>query len=454
MRVQLVNPPPFRINDQYDAPDFPQLGLATLAGYLITKGLTDISVIDAKFERLDYDAILRRVAAYKPDIIGITAMTNEVIQAAKVASLIKERFPQITTVIGGIHVSVLPEQTLKEFPSFDIGIVGQGEISLHQLIKALEQGGDLQAVKGIVYRSDNQILQNAPRFEAVDLDFTPAWHLFPKAKTYMISSQRGCPFNCPFCVNPNGHRLNKRSIQSVIDEMTMLADDFGAAKVVFADEVFSLDRKRTIELCQAMIGAGLAKKLTWKASTHVNSVDVEVFKFMKDSGCYLIELGIESGDPDILKVMHKGVTIEKILKVRQDAKAAGIPFGALFILGHPNETLHTAWRTLNLAVRLNSDLTILGIMVPFPGTRIGEMAKCGEGGYRLIAKDWNDYGKQHGHAVEMQTLSRRQLELLQGVGYIRVLLENGRIVDLAKFIWQFRREAMALGKRLLSVDRS
>jgi len=93
-------------------------------------------------------------------------------------------------------------------------------------------------------------------------------------------------------------------------------------------------------------------------------------------------------------------------------------------------------------------------MVPFPGTRIGEMAKRGEGGYRLIAKDWNDYGKQHGHAVEMQTLSRRQLELLQGLGYIRVLLENGRVVDLAKFIWQFRREAMALGKRLLSVDRS
>ena len=126
MRVQLVNPPPFRINDQYDAPDFPHW-LATLAGYLITKGVTDISVIDAKFERLDYDAILRRLAAYKPDIIGITAMTNEVIQAAKVASLIKERFPQITTVIGGIHVSVLPEQTLKEFPSFDIGIVGQGK---------------------------------------------------------------------------------------------------------------------------------------------------------------------------------------------------------------------------------------------------------------------------------------------------------------------------------------
>lgn len=449
MRVQLINPPPFQINDSYDAPDFPQLGLATLAGYLVKGGHGHISIIDAKFERLGYDKIMERVASFQPDVVGITAMTNEIIQAGRVAKLVKEKFPQITTVIGGVHVSVLPVSTLDEFPAFDLGVVGQGEITFAQVLGALQKGTGLEGVDGVVYRQGDQILQTKPRTGLPDLNFMPAWHLFPRAKTYLISSQRGCPFNCPFCVNPNGRLVNKRSIQSVIDEMVLLANDFGATKITFADEVFSLDRKRTLELCGGIQGSGLLGKLTWKAATHINSVDFEIFKAMKDAGCYHVELGIESGDREILEFMHKGVTIEKILEARRQAKDAGISFGALFILGHPGETLKTAWRTLDLAVKLNSEETIIGIMVPFPGTLVGEMAQKGQGGYRLIAKDWNDYGKQHGHAIEMENLTRRQLEMLQALGYIRVLLENGRIADMAKFIWEYRREAKALAKRII-----
>lgn len=455
MRVLLINPPPFHRVDQYDEPDFPQLGLACLAGELEAHGIGSVAVVDAKLERLGYGEVLDRVRAFRPDVVGLTAMTNEVIQAGRVAALIKQADASIVTVIGGIHVSVLPESTMAEFSAFDLGVLGDGEVTLRELVTVLGQGGDIRKVSGLIVREGNDTVRTGVRPRVADLDRlgAPAWHLFPPARRYMFSTQRGCPFQCPFCVNPNGRRPRQRSIQRVVDEMVMLVERFGARTLYMCDEVFTLDRERTMALMDAMIRAGLPGRLEWTAATHVQCVDREVLVRMKAAGCRLIELGIESGDPDILARLHKGVTIEAVHAARRAAAEAGIPFGALMILGHPDETWRSAWRTLDLAVALNSDQTIFGVMVPFPGTLVGQMAQRGEGGYRLIARDWNDYGKQHGHAVELVNLSRRQLELLQGIGYLRVLLENGRLADFARFGWRFRREALALGIRLATGGR-
>src|SRR5439155_26065470 len=160
-------------------------------------------------------------------------------------------------------------------------------------------------------------------------------------------------------------------------------------------------------------------------------------------------MGIETGDAEVLKATGKGSTPEMILKAGAAAKAAGLPIETYFILGHPNETLESMRRTIDLAVSLNPDTPIFGIMVPFPGTEVGRLAAAGEAGYRLRSTNWDDYDKQIGGALEFANLSRTRIERLQISAYIKVFLLNGRFVDFAKFCWRYRREGVVVLKKIL-----
>lgn len=450
-RVLLVNPPPHQRVDQFDQPDFTRLALACVAGELEAHGLGPVEIVDAKFERLDDGGVLDRVRRFRPDVVALTAMTNEILPAARVADLVKQLSPGIATVIGGVHVSVLPEETLVEFPVFDHGVLDDGEVTFRELVETLARGGDAGAVPGLVTRERGQPRRTAKRPRTMDLDSLaqPAWHLLPAAPRYLVSTQRGCPLHCPFCVNPNGRRVRQRSVERVVEELREITGRFGAGQVVVCDELFTLDAERTHRLLDGMIAAGLPAKLRWTACTHARFLDRDLLAKMKAAGCVLCEVGIETGDPDVMSKMGKAVTLERVRAVRRDAAEVGLPFGALMILGHPGETWESARRTIDFAVELNAEQTLFGIMVPYPGTKVAEMARRGENGYRLIAEDWNDYGKQHGHALELEGLSRARLELLQSLGYVKVLAANGRFADLARFLWKFRREGWAVARKFL-----
>ncbi len=458
MKVLLINPPPERRVDQYDLPDFTRLGLACLAGELPARTSLRVAIIDAKFERLDDAAVLERVRAFGPDLVGITAMTTEVIAAGRIAAGVKAVSSRIITVIGGVHVSVLPEQTLDEFPSFDLGVIGEGEESFRELCEACSAEGAsspaLQSIRGLVLRGSEGPFRSPPRPRVVALDrlADPAWELLPPSPRYLVSTQRGCPYDCDFCANPNGRRVRARSVARVVAEMRALVEERGAERFYICDEIFTQGRSRSLQLLDAMRDAGLGERVRWSAATHVGHVDRLLMEKMKTAGCELCELGVETGDEDTMARIGKGLDRQALLVARETAAEVGLPFGALMILGHPGETWASAWRSIELAVALNADQTIFGIMVPYPGTRVARMAARGEGGYRLIARDWNDYGKQHGHAVEMEGLSRAKLEALQIFGYVAVLLGNHRYRDLARFSWRFRREGMAiLAKRTRSL---
>lgn len=451
-RVLLVNPPPHQRVDQYDRPDFTRVGLASLAGELVARGIGPVEVVDAKFERLGFDDVLDRVRRFRPDVVGITAMTYEILPAARVAELIKRASPATVTVIGGTHVSVLPEETLVEFPQFDHGVIGDGEVTLRELVTTLAGCGDPGGVAGLVTREGGVPRRTEVRPHQKDLDALgqPAWELLPPSPRYLVSTQRGCPFSCPFCVNPNGRTVRQRSVDRVVQELREIAHRFKGRTIYFCDEVFSIDRDRTHRLLDAMMAAGLHRHLRWSAATHVNFVDRDILAKMKAAGCMLCEIGVETGDQDIMAGLGKRVTVERVRAARKAAQDAGLPFGALMILGHPGETWDSAMRTIDLAVELNAAQTVFGIMVPFPGTRVAEMARKGEGGYRLIATDWNDYGKQHGNALELEHLTRAQMELLQAVGYVKVLAWNRRLGDLLRHLWVYRSEGLAVALKLVA----
>lgn len=453
MRVQLINAPPFQVVERmYDTPDYVRLSLATLAGYLRPHGHT-VDCVDAKFERLDDDAVLERVREYRPDLVGLTAFTNEVKACAEVARRIGAEFPGIRIVLGGVHMTAIPERTMHEFPEIDFGCIGEGEQTLLELCDALDARADLAPVDGLIWRRDGSLVRNAPRENIRDQDTIPmpAWDLLPRAREYTVMSLRGCPFSCQFCANPNGRIVRKRSPRRFVDEVEWLVEHAAPERLFICDEIFSVDQKRTHLILDDMIARGLHERVRWMAQTHVNFVDERLFRKMKDAGAYMVGFGIETGDLEKLRSLNKGIrSYDTVVEARRAAKRAGLPVEAYFIIGQPDETRGSVRNTIRLARRLNPDLPIFGIMVPYPGTEVAAMAERGEGGFRIRSRDWNDYNKQLGDALEFDGLARHELERLQLWGYLSVFVFNYRFVALARFAWRFRREGITFFRKLLS----
>ena len=454
MRILLINPPVFRVDEPwYDTPPFVRTGLAYIAGYIRQFPEFEVKIIDCKFERLDFGETLERVLKFNPDVVGLGAFTNEIKPAAYLARLIKEKIPKTVIIAGGVHLTAIPERTLDEFPEFDIGVVGEGEITFYELCYALKYKKSLAEINGLVFRDNGKNVLTPPRERVLDQDSIPfpAWDLLPPADKYVVMSLRGCPFNCIFCMNPNGRVARTRSIDSVIEELKLIADEYGPKEIMFGDELFSVDMDRTKVLLNEMIKHGLHKKLKWWVQTHVRFVDREMCDLMKKAGCVKMGLGIETGDEEKLKNTGKGTTMEMIVKARQAAKEANLFVETYFIIGQPHETLESMKKTIELAVNMNPNLPIFGIMSPYPGTEIARLAANGEAGYKLVTTNWNEYNKQIGGALEFASLSRKQIEVMQVKAYTSVFLKNHRYVDFVKFLWHYRVGAFSVLKKMIGL---
>ena len=287
-RICLINPPVIGVMEPwYDTPAFGRTGLAYLAGYLRKFTNFSVQIIDAKLERLNFTQVLERVKAFNPQIAGFTAYTNEIKPAAYQAALLKKSMPDIITVIGGVHLTAMPQETMREFAAFDIGVVGEGEITFLELCSAIhfELSGDnndradFKSIDGLVYRTKGEILLTKPRKRIADQDSIPfpAWDLMPAAETYYVQSERGCPFSCLFCMNPNGKIARKRSIQNVIDELNWIIRDFKPKRISFGDELFSVDMPRASALLDAMIENKIGEQVAWDVQPHVLFVDEAMF---------------------------------------------------------------------------------------------------------------------------------------------------------------------------------
>ena len=443
MKIALVNPPPLHRIERDDLPFYPHLGLGYLASSLEQNGFEEILIIDAKLERKNLDNVLYDLKAFNPDVLGITAMTHEIIQASQLAEQVREIFPPITIVVGGVHVSILPQETLEEFPAFDYGICNEGEKSFPLLMKALSEKGELETVPNLAYRNSNSVNLTFQADWLNDLDSIPfpAWNRFPKAREYPILTSRGCPFQCNFC-HPYGRKVRNRAPEKAIKELDWVVSTFNPEIINVYDETFGIDRERTVQLLDMMKECKIPQRVKWYAYTRVNVATEDLLKRMKDAGAFMVGFGIETGNEEILKKSKKNINLERAEELVLFAKKLGLITQTYFILGHPYETLETMNDTVNFAVKLNGDLTCFGIMVPYPGTKIYEMAIKGEGGYRLIAKNWNDYNKQIGHALEFVNIPRGRIERIQLYAYIKVFLENHRYWDFIKFCWSYRRQAM------------
>ena len=434
--VVLINSPSLAAKEKhYERPRYPRLSIAYLAGYLRAQGIHCLA-IDAKYEGISLQELIRRVIRVQPDIIGLTAMTPEIHETVQTAHAIKAALPRVKLLIGGPHVTALPEETLREFPVFDCAVIGEGEQAMADLARRID---DPQSISGIVYRrGDSFCTTDSPQL-VLDLDSIthPAWDMFSPSKVYPIIATRGCPFNCNFCMRVSGKKVRWRSPEHIAAEVENLIESYRIERIVFHDETFGLDKKWAHRLLDLMIAKDFPKKITWEATTRVDIADLDIYRKMKAAGCAWLAFGVESGNPEILKQTRKGITLEQAEHAVRLARKAKLSLGSLFIIGHPNETRKTIQDTVAFAARLPTETVSCGLMVPYPGTEVAEIVKRGEGNYRVLSHDWRDFNKQVGNVLEFNDIPRKDLEYYQLKLYLSFYLRYFRfrkITAIAKII--------------------
>jgi radical SAM superfamily enzyme YgiQ (UPF0313 family) len=446
--IVLVNPPPAKLIEEYDTPPYGHIGLAYLAAALRARGLP-VAIADAKLGRMNVDNTLDYVASKSPRLIGITAFTHEINLVASLSADLKRRLPNATIVLGGVHASSLPEDTLQRLPSVDYIIKGEGERALTTLAEKHIAGktDEIRHIPGLAYRDGGEVIvvPPAPWREDLDAIAFPAWDLFPwPMRVFPVVTSRGCPFKCVFCARMMGDRVRARSPENVIAELQLIAEKLGARELYFYDETFGFYEDWLDSFLTLMVQTGLSKKLRWGITTRANLLTYDVAAKMKEAGCWKIDFGVESGDDRVLKLIKKGEHKEDFVRARSILKSAGITSHSYFILGHPTETKESARRTIDFAVKLNTDVISLGIMIPYPGTEVARLAAAGEGGYKKLSSDWSSYNKQLGSALELESITRSQLTRMQLMGYLSFYVKNFKIVPLFRALTRYWRLILAI----------
>jgi anaerobic magnesium-protoporphyrin IX monomethyl ester cyclase len=438
VRVALVHPPPRSEFDRHWA-RFPALGIAYVASSLRAAG-HDVQLLDGKLDYLTVDEIVDRVRESPPDLVGISCMTVEFPRAVEIARRIKLDRAEIPIVVGGAHVNAVGQQALAEGEAFDFACVGEGEYLTCELAEAIARNRDPAGILGLVSRREGEIVTAPPRPPPEDYDALPfpAWDLFKPVNTLPLLTHRGCPFQCVFCGHNSGFKPRYRTPANVLDEVDEILVRYRPDRIRIEDETFGLHMGRTKAILEGIIERGLHRRVQFSAQTRVDRVDQEFMSLLKTANFEELELGVESGNPEMLLAIRKGITVEQVEHAVALARANDLKIWCKFILGHPNETHETVRDTMSFIVKLNPDQLSVSIMTPFPGTPIHEMALRGEGGYRMLSGGWEDFDKYSSGVLELETISLGQLKRYQIACYLNLYARNWRFRELVRLMISHR----------------
>ena len=402
-RVLLVNPP-LSLEQVYGryasgAPVLPPLGFCYIASVLLERG-HEVRLLDCVAEQSDLAAVERALREFKPQMLGVTSTTVSFHCAKQLIALAKRVDPGIVTVLGGAHVSAVPRETLEELPELDAGVYGEGERTIAELVSAIEQDRSFESILGCCYRDGDAVRLNGPRPNAPELDGfkRPARHLLKDLSLYSpnpfrgfrravsLISSRGCTFDCSYCdQSVFSRRWRGHSADYVLDEIKALKREGGFDFFSFEDDHFLINRARVVELCRRMIDEKL--DIGWTCSARANSFTPELAALMKEAGCKIVYLGLESGSPRILSRIDKDITLPAAARgIELLAKQGILTYGA-FMIGTPGETDADAELSLQFALSMPLDALSCFIYVPYPGTPLRALAlKSG-----FVSDDWRDY---------------------------------------------------------------
>lgn len=372
----------------------PPLGLTYVAAAFEAAG-AEVKIFDYIVFTYTKESLEKQLQSFQPDAVGVTAVTMNFYEALKIIRDIKNYNPEIITIMGGPHVSFMVRDTLSLHPEIDLIVIREGEDTVAELTPVLKQKNKWKNIRGIAYRNGDEIIITGKRDFISDVDRIPlpSRHLLPisryRALGFPVSiiTCRGCPYSCIFCLGQKmvGSKVRKRNPQLVLDEIETVLR-YGFDRINIADDLFIADKERVKEICMGIKERSL--KFVWSAFARVDTASQEVFDLMAQAGCDSVSFGVESGNPEMLKRIKKGIKPEQVYSAIKMCQQAGMIAQASFIIGLPGETKETLQKTDKFAQSINS---IYGyhFLVPFPGTTVREEIQNYD--LEIVTDDWNRY---------------------------------------------------------------
>lgn len=408
MNVLLLSPPS-RAMSHYRPP----LALMYLSGYL-KKNRVGAKIIDVVLKNQVRDKtfyknkdnyllkveneIIKQVKSHDTDIAGITCYTPELLEAERLASKIKSIKPNVKIIAGGIHPTLYPNDFLGSSSHFDFVVIGEGEVTLLKLVKAIRSGnGDYSSIKGIGY-FDRKAYKNVitgkhplvknlddisyPDYEDLDTEFYTTASPYAIrgifTRSFYILSSRGCPSSCTFCVAKKlreYHGVQKfvrfRSAISLFNEIQELRDKYAIDSFYFIDDLFGLKKDNVYRFCDLMIKN--KSPLVWGCSSKVNLVDYEMLKAMRDAGCVQIDFGVEKGSDEALRELKKGITIRQIKRTFKYCRDLGIRTFANMLVNTPGEVEKDLRDIIDLVQEIKPNIVSFNMFTPYPGCEIFDL---------------------------------------------------------------------------------
>jgi len=361
----------------------PPLGLASIAAYIEQYGF-HADIIDC-FAHPDSDRTIDDyVRRHQPRFVGATCTTAGFLDAARIFRRIKATCPETCCIAGGPHVSALRERILHEFPEVDYVVVGEGETPLRALMEA---DGDARGIAGLVYRNNGQVAFSGFQKDLLNLDTLPlpAYHKiegfpkryqlpifnYPRTPNTSCISSRGCPYQCSYCDRSVFRRTFRyNSADYLYRHVQLLNRQFGVRHLNLYDDQFTFNRDRVVAFCRRMIDEPLG--VTFNCAVRAEHVDPELLALMKKAGCWMISLGIETGDPDLLAQHRQNPDLGLMTRTVYDIHKAGIRVKGLFMIGLPGETEQSFRRTMEYVFSLPIDDLNVAKFTPFPGSPLYE----------------------------------------------------------------------------------
>lgn len=438
MKALLVKPP--NLTDHIQ----PSLGLGYLANAV--KGESEVRILDCikeKIKRNEFSAILKD---YKPDFVGLQCYTFDLNFIKWALKECRDFNPGIITMIGGPHPSAVPRESFQHFgDSLDFIFVGEAERGLPLLLNKFKTGAakDFFGIPGLAWRDNGEIRVNSQDFiEDLDSLGMPAWDLirpeeypesqhgafFKKFPIAPIMVTRGCPFSCTFCAGNivSGKKIRRHSSDFIVSQIKYLHDRHKIREFHIVDDNFTFDRNQAKELLRKIIGLNLDISWATPNGVRIDTLDEELIRLMKESGLYLISLGIESGSDRILKLMKKNATVEKIRQAIKLIHRYGIDIAGFFILGFPGETREDIKRTIDFSLDLDLIRANYFTYLPFPGTEsYNKLVENGE----INKVNWDKFYFMSAPYVT-KGLGIKQLKFLQRLAFLkfysrpRIILKN------------------------------
>ena len=365
------------------------LGPLYLAAYLRSKEHSDISVIDARHERLSDKALSRRIKAISPDMVGISGLSMEFAEVHRLAGLAKEINPSCTVIVGGPYATSSPEHIMKD-PNVDFAVIGEGERTALRLISALENGKDFSQIDGLAYKNNQGCVINpvGTMIEELDTIPFPAWDLInveeyfndthnhsqtpvPTSDRIMpLFTSRGCPYRCTYCHNIFGKKIRFRSVGNVIEEIESLVKNYGVQEIEVVDDCFNFDLTRAKAICDEIVRRNIKIAISFPNGLRVDRMDEELIVKLKQAGTRVIFYAIESASPAVQQRIKKNLDLEKARKIIKQTSERGIITGGFFMLGFPGETKEEMLQTLRFARDLPFHISSIFFVTPMPNTEL------------------------------------------------------------------------------------